>query len=360
MYSDAKMNLVNQISKEIEQVYGIPKTDANMLGLQTRLLAILDDSIGLRDTIQNKQVTILLSDLRGFTAIAEKQSPLAVIEVLNRYFHRMSQIIMDYGGTIDKFMGDAIMVLFGAPTHASDDVERAIACAAEMQQAMNEINQENQQYDFPELYMGIGINTGQVVAGRLGSNIHSEYTVIGDEVNLASRVEAQSLRGQVLLSENTYQCAKNFIEIGDINEVHVKGKSTPVRMYELLATSLPRPIKVPIREVRRSPRVEVDLPVEFQKVSGKQIMPEQFLGRIVDLSYGGMLLISPIELPLHAEIRFPFAISILGNIASDCYAKVLRSNLFNDQFECSMEFSHIDKPAYHGLKNIVDSIVAEL
>lgn len=360
MYSDAKMNLVSQISKEIEQVYGIPKTDTNMLGLQTRLLAILDDSIGLRDTIQNKQVTILLSDLRGFTAIVEKQPPLAVIEVLNRYFHRMSQIILDYGGTIDKFMGDAIMVLFGAPTHAADDVERAIACAAEMQQAMNEINQENQQHDFPELYMGIGINTGQVVAGRLGSNIHSEYTVIGDEVNLASRVEAQSLRGQILLSENTYVCAKDFIEIGDINEVHVKGKSIPVKMYELLATSRPRPIQVPIREIRRSPRVGVDMPVEFQKVSGKQVLSDQFLGRIVDLSYGGMLLISPVELSLHAEIRFPFAISILGNGASDCYARVLRSNPFSDQFECSMEFSHIDKSAYYGLKNMVDSIVAEL
>lgn len=174
--------------------------------------------------VENRRVTILLSDLRGFTAIAAKYSAPELMATLNRYLEKMSEIILDHGGTIDKFMGDAVMAVFGAPNEHDNDIEEAISCAIEMQIAMNGINEENEAYGIAPLYMGIGINTGEVVAGNLGSRLHSEYTVIGDQVNLASRVEVHSLRGQILLSEHTYQKTKDFIETGNINDVSVKGK----------------------------------------------------------------------------------------------------------------------------------------
>jgi len=148
------------------------------------------------DNFLSREVTIVLADLRGFTAISESFPPTAVLELLNRYLGRMSEIIFRHEGAIDKFMGDSIMVLFGAPNAHDDDVQRALACAVEMQLAMEEINDDNKRRGMPELFMGIGINTGTVMAGLLGSELYSEYTVIGDEVNLTSRIEAFSLRGQ--------------------------------------------------------------------------------------------------------------------------------------------------------------------
>jgi len=184
---------------------------------------------------ESRRVTILLSDLRGFTATAERFSALAMVEALNRYLEKMSEIILRHGGVIDKFMGDSIMALFGAPEVMANDTEAALRCAIDMQTAMGEVNRVNEALGMAPLFMGIGINTGEVIVGPLGSHFHSEYTVIGDEVNLTSRVEAHSLRGQILLSEKAYELTRDAIEIGQINEVHVKGKKNLVRMFELKA-----------------------------------------------------------------------------------------------------------------------------
>ena len=147
----------------------------------------------------SRKVTVLLADLRGFSAITAGHPPGVVIELLNPWLIRMSEIIACHQGTIDKFMGDSIMVLFGAPVGRQNDVRRALACAVEMQIAMVALNLEQTRKGLPELFMGIGINTGKVLAGMLGSEQYSEYTVIGEEVNLAARIEAFSLRGQVLI-----------------------------------------------------------------------------------------------------------------------------------------------------------------
>jgi class 3 adenylate cyclase len=147
--------------------------------------------------------------------------------MLNRYFGRMSAIIFANGGSIDKFMGDAIMVLFGAPIAHAEDVQHAVTCAVQMQIAMDEVNREHREQGLPELFMGIGINTGTVMAGLLGSEAYSEYTVIGDEVNLASRIEAFSLRGQVLISENTYRALQRLRRVGGAAERARQGQVRP-------------------------------------------------------------------------------------------------------------------------------------
>jgi adenylate cyclase len=232
----------------------------------------------------NREVTILLADLRGFTAIAASHPAGIVIQLLNPCLIKMSEIIFRHGGTIDKFMGDSIMVLFGAPVSGEDDVKRALACAVEMQMTMSTLNLAHKDQGMPELFMGIGINTGDVLAGTLGSERYSEYTVIGDEVNLASRIEAFSLRGQVLISQSTYERCKDFVETNAPMEIHVKGKPQPVSLREVVAIpSLA--LKVPRQEIRRSHRIEVKLPFRYHRIEHKIILPETRSGLIRDIGY---------------------------------------------------------------------------
>ena len=142
----------------------------------------------------SRDITILLADLRGFTSICSAYPAGIVLRLLNRCLITMSEIVFQYQGAIDKFMGDSIMVLFDGTNSPEDAARRAVLCAVDMQIAMDELNEHYKQFGFPELYLGVGINTGPVMAGVLGSELYSAYTVIGDEVNLASRIESFSLR----------------------------------------------------------------------------------------------------------------------------------------------------------------------
>jgi adenylate cyclase len=199
---------------------------------QRQLEAVLGTIAGdgadrARDNFSERDVTILLADLRGFTAITATYPAGVVLEMLNRCFVEMSQIIVRHHGTIDKFMGDSIMVIFfGDPASPGADVRRALGCAVDMQLGMESINRRHRDSRLPELFMGIGINTGRVMAGLLGSDLYSAYTVIGEDVNLASRIEAFSLRGQILISDGTYGLCGDYAETGQPMEVFVKGRSS--------------------------------------------------------------------------------------------------------------------------------------
>ncbi len=326
---------------------------------RARIAAAIDAVLDPLAGADLRRVTILLSDLRGFTALAEQHTALAMVAALNRYLARMTEIIVRWGGAVDKFMGDAIMVLFGAPDQLDQDIVSAIACAIEMQIAMDEINDENRRHGMAPWFMGIGINTGEVVAGQLGSALHSEYTVIGEQVNLASRIEAHSLRGQILLSEATWQQAQGFIETGDMNEVSVKGKRGTVRMYELLSTQLPRPLVAPKREIRNSPRVEVDMPLVFRGLQGKSVQPASLHGRITDISYGGMLVRSSAALQPLQDICFSLSLSMMGSELTEIYAKVLRvlPPDADGAFGYPVEFTSIEAKAAQSIKEFVDGIV---
>jgi adenylate cyclase len=304
-----------------------------------------------------RRVTVLISDLRGFTAMSERYKPTEMVQSLNRYLDRMTQIIIDYGGTIDKFMGDAIMVLFGAPRPLENDVHAALACAVEMQMAMSEVNRENDALGMEHLYMGIGINTGTVVAGRLGSPLHNEYTVIGDEVNLTSRIEAQSLRGQILISENVSRIARDYIETGDVNEVTVKGKQKKIRMHELLGVNRPQILRVPLRETRRSQRVPVEIDTQFQIIDGSVVLPEIHQARALDLSYGGMKFATTQRLDTYDEIKFTLQLFLLLSSASDIYAKIRRVVASDWGYTCHVEFTAMEETIQKAIKEQVDRIV---
>lgn len=153
--------------------------------------------------------------------------------MINTYLEKMTEIIFKYQGTIDEFIGDAILVLFGAPILREDDAQRAVACAMEMQLAMPEVNKCYKELGFPEVGMGIGLNTGDVVVGNIGSSKRSKYGVVGRNVNLASRIESYTVGGQILVSTGTVEQCGSILRIDGSQEVMPKGLAEPIKVYEI-------------------------------------------------------------------------------------------------------------------------------
>ena len=180
-----------------------------------------------------RQTTILFADIRGFTSLAEAASPQSVVEALNAYFERMVEIVFRHEGTLDKFVGDEIMALFGAPVAHSDDPVRAVTAALQMQQALVRFNEERSGTEVPAFEIGVGINTGEVVAGYIGSSQAMEYTVIGDPVNTGARLCSIAKPGQILISEQTLAQIGDAFDVKELPEARVKGKSKPLRVFEV-------------------------------------------------------------------------------------------------------------------------------
>jgi len=183
---------------------------------------------------KKQKTTILFSDIRGFTPMSEKLQPEEVVALLNEYFSEMSGIIFTWNGTLDKYIGDAMMVLFGAPISGEDDEIRAVTAAIEMQLKLNKLNDKLSMEGKKPIGMGIGINTGGVVVGNIGSENRLEYTAIGDSVNLASRLCSVARAGQVIISDFTYEFVKDKVEVTKLEKVQVKGKEEKIQIYEVL------------------------------------------------------------------------------------------------------------------------------
>jgi adenylate cyclase len=187
------------------------------------------------------ETTVLFADLEGFTQLSESMPPQALIKLLNDYFSPMTQIIMEHQGTLDKYIGDAIMALWGAPVPLSDHALRACWAALDMEKTMTELQEEWQIEGFPPLLARIGVHSGSVVAGNVGSRERFNYTVLGDTVNLASRLEGvNKIYGtRILLSDNTYAHVKDHLLVRELDLVRVKGRGQPVTIYELLGPHPP-------------------------------------------------------------------------------------------------------------------------
>ncbi|MGB3510154.1 MAG: adenylate/guanylate cyclase domain-containing protein [Microcoleaceae cyanobacterium] len=194
---------------------------------------LLESPEGLKLGGERRKITILTSDLRGFTAISERLPPEEVVKILNFYLGYMADVITKYQGTIDEFMGDGILVLFGAPIVREDDAVRSVACAIDMELAMEPVNKQMKEWGLPPLEMGIGINTGEVVVGNIGSDKRTKYGVVGSQVNLTYRIESYTTGGQVLISESTLKEVGRIIEINGKKEVMPKGVKEPITIYDV-------------------------------------------------------------------------------------------------------------------------------
>jgi adenylate cyclase len=185
---------------------------------------------------ESLEVTILFTDIRSFTTLSEKMDPQQLVGLLNEYFTEMVGIVMEMDGVVDKYIGDAIMAVFGAPVPKPEDPVNAVRAAVHMRRALQHLNNRLAERGIPALRTGIGIHTGPVVAGNIGSERRMEYTVIGDAVNLASRLESNTkdLGCNVLISEDTYEKVKHVVQARQVKEITVKGRKQPVMTYEVL------------------------------------------------------------------------------------------------------------------------------
>lgn len=182
--------------------------------------------------MENRTCTILFSDVKGFTSLSEKLPPMEIAGLMNEYFTLMAEVVFKFSGTLDKFIGDAVMAIFGAPIQREDDAIRAIKTAVAMQESIHEMNKMRPEES--KFHVRIGINTGPCVAGLVGSPQRMEYTVLGDAVNTASRIESSTPPGKIYISEATYFQIKNHFQTQELEPIIAKNKSQPVKIYEIL------------------------------------------------------------------------------------------------------------------------------
>lgn len=182
----------------------------------------------------NQVVTMLFSDIRGFTTMSESLSPEIVVQLLNQYFAVMTPIVFEHQGLLDKYIGDGMMSLFGVPYPREDSATNAVMAAIAIQRRMVTLNKELAEAGLPQVAVGIGINTGVVTVGYIGSEQHTDYTAIGDAVNLSARLEKQAGPWQILISRSTLQALGDRFPVKVFGDIVVKGKSIPVQVYEVL------------------------------------------------------------------------------------------------------------------------------
>ena len=229
---------------------------------------LLDTPDGLSLGGKKKNLTILMSDLRGFTAMSERMDPAELITMLNHYLGEMTEAIQKRGGTIIEFMGDGIFAIFGAPldskTHASD----AVAAAIDMQARMDSINRWNLDHGYSVLEMGIGINTGEVIVGNIGSEKRTKYGVVGSNVNLTGRVESYTINGQILISSSTRAAVNSDLTVAKEIVVRPKGVETDITLTQVTGIGEPYNISVDVKSTMPN-KLEQVIPVTFHKLDGK-------------------------------------------------------------------------------------------
>ena len=230
---------------------------------------LLDNSKPSLAASEPRNVTVLMSDLRGFSLLGQDNPPALIVQLLNNYLEEMFLVIDDYGGTIDEVLGDAILVLFGAPLVRADHAEAAVACALAMQIAMEKVNQTNAQQGLPALEMGIGLCTGDVIAGTIGSKQRAKYGVVGSAVNLAARIESLSMGGEVLAAESTVRATDVPLRIDADHSVAVKGSQELLRVLAIGAIQGTHNLALPLTSSQPQ-ALQQPLAFDYCILKGKQ------------------------------------------------------------------------------------------
>jgi adenylate cyclase len=194
---------------------------------------VVNNPEGVRLGGVNQKVSVMFADIRGFTPLSEKLPPEKIVEILNEYFTRVTDVIFDNGGTLDKYIGDAVMAVFGAPISKGNDALNAVKAACDLQRLVLEMNRDAKSRKWPQLQVGIGINTGVVTAGNIGSPRRIDYTVIGDNVNTASRLMSHAEGFQIIVSESTAREIGNAFTLTKLEPLSVKGKKEPLHGFSV-------------------------------------------------------------------------------------------------------------------------------
>ncbi len=285
---------------------------------------LLDAPQGLQLGGEKRQVTLLMSDLRGFTSLAERLAPEQVMTILNRYLGTMVGVITSYQGTIDEFIGDAIFVIFGAPIQRPDDAPRAIACAVAMQLAMDAVNAQNRRDGLPEVEMGIGIHTGDVVVGNIGSDQRAKYGVVGSPVNLTGRIESYTVGGQILISERTRQAVGPILRVAKQITVETKGVAQPITLHDVRGIGGVFNVFLPEKD-ETFVRLREAIPCRCTVLEGKHLGNATLTGRLVNLSARSGEVHTHHAIAARSDIKIELMDHHGATIPGDLYAKVVGS-----------------------------------
>jgi adenylate cyclase len=271
---------------------------------------------GLKIGGEKRRATILMADLRGFTSLSERLPAEDVVTMLNIYLETMTEIIQKYEGTIDEFIGDAILVIFGAPILRPDDPLRAVACAVEMQLAMTSVNERNRRSGYPEVALGVGINTGEVTVGNIGSQKRIKYAVVGRAVNLTARIESYTVGGQIFISEST-------LRIDSAMKVMPKGVKKPLTIHEVGGIGGDFQLFLPPKKEMTWIELKQGLPVQFTVVDWKHTGELGHGGAITKIAHNMVEIHSKVLPSLLANLRISLYDPDGHEIADDLYGKVV-------------------------------------
>ena len=244
---------------------------------------LLDAPEGVELGGELRKVTLLMSDLRGSTALAERLVPQEVMAFVNRYLEAMVDVILTYRGTSIEILGDGLLVLFGAPLTRDDDAERAVACALAMQLRLADTNALHRQAGLPEVEMGIGIHTGEVVVGHIGSQQRTKYGVVGSAMNLTGRIESYTTGGQILISPTTYAETAAILTVSHQMTVAPKGVAAPITLYAVSGMGGGHSLSLPT-QTETLVTLPQGLDIRYTILEGKFAGSTMYSGRVVKLA----------------------------------------------------------------------------
>ncbi len=284
--------------------------------------SILQSPEGLEMGGEEREVTILMSDLRGFTAMAARLTPHQVIEFLNLYLEAMVDVISRYEGTIDEIIGDAILVIFGAPVACEDHAAKAVACGLAMQLAMKDVNGRLVAKGASELEMGIGIHTGRVIVGNIGSLRRTKYAAVGSNVNLAGRIESFTTGGQILISDNVREKIQSPLRLDAQFQVEPKGAKEKLQLHEVGGIGAPFNLSLPSKASVLCPLPQ-PLAIRFTVLEEKFVGRTVHEGRLVALSDTEAGIESQLALVPLSNLKIELAPVAGANPGGEVYAKVI-------------------------------------
>ncbi|MDR3335820.1 MAG: adenylate/guanylate cyclase domain-containing protein [Treponema sp.] len=312
-------HLKEMVEEETQKVLALHETFGRFLSDEI-VKDLLESPDGLALGGKKQDISIIIADIRGFSLVSEQMHVEDVVTMLNHYFSVMVDIINKYNGTVIEFLGDGILAIFGAPVAYENHPDNAIACAMEMQIAMEEANRWNVRNNFSELEIGIGINSGETIVGNIGSPKSMKYNVIGNNVNMASRIETYSTGSQVLISGSTLNAVKAELHVVQTMEVFPKGAKTAIQVYQI--DSIGAPYNIELKSIDKSfTKLEEPLPIDCYWINEKHVAQDHYQYYMISVSEDKAIIIAGKDEPL---LEIYENIRLVNPKGFEVFAKVIR------------------------------------
>ena len=301
-YTARYMEQIRDLNEELENRNEILNKTIGRYLSDEIVKKILETPGGMDMGGRKENLTVLMSDLRGFTAITERMDAQDLLSMLNHYLDEMTDAIHLYNGTVIEFIGDAVLAIFGTPLACENHAESGIAAAIEMQKRMPGINRWNEEHGYPQLKMGIGVNSGDAIVGNIGSERHAKYGVTGQLVNICGRIESFSVGGQVLAGPETVKMVRTDLQVEEVIRVFPKGSDVPIDVSRITGIGKPYDSHFEVKE-QEPEKVDKPVRVSFNIIREKRMEMEKLSGLITAASTTNVCLKTDAELEPYDNIR---------------------------------------------------------